>query len=165
MDSIDTRRPGEEGIALIVAVFLILLISALGLGSLQRAGTEDAVAASSRQRISAMYAAEAVLNLVQDQLTAPTNIPNTLPLDAPQIVRNHAGFFVSGRTGTVASSVPQPVLRVGRTTADGSQLNINSANSFSRGVYRVGVVAQDSGGGRAQLQAQFTVPEGSASYR
>ena len=69
------------------------------------------------------------------------------------------------RTGTADSAVPQPIIRVGRTTAGGSQLNVNSANTISYGVYRVGVVATDSAGGRVQIQAQFTVPEGSQSYQ
>ena len=62
-------------------------------------------------------------------------------------------------------TLPQPILRVGRTSTSGSQLNVNAANTISYGVYRVSVVATDSAGGRAQLQSQLTVPEGALGYQ
>ncbi len=103
--------------------------------------------------------------MVVDKLTAKSQFPDTTPLDEPNLLTDDAGFPIAARTGNTQSTVPQPVMRVGRTMAAGSQLNINSANTLSFGVYRAGVVALDSGGGRAQLQAQFIIPEGSMSYK
>ncbi len=159
------ENPAESGIALIVTILLLLLISALGTAALQHAGDELTIGASSRRKLALIYVADSALSLVVDKLTTNAQFPDTTPLDEPSLLTNEAGLPFAARTGSTQTTVPQPVMRVGRTTAPGSQLNINSANTMSFGVYRAGVVALDSGGGRAQLQAQFIVAEGSMSYK
>jgi hypothetical protein len=159
------HRRDESGIALIITVMLLLMISLIGISALRRAGDESAMSISSKRKVKLVHAADAALNIVADQLlSSTTGSPDTTPLDQPALFTEN-GFATAARTGTVDSAVPQPILRVGRTTTGGSQLNVNAANTFSYGVYRVGVVATDSAGGRAQIQAQFTVPEGSSSYK
>ena len=162
--SITDRKPGEAGIALIVTVLLLLLVSALGTAALQNAGNESNVSVNSRRKLTVVYSADSALNLVIGKLTTNSQFPDTTPVDEPSLLTDDGGYPISVRTGDTQTTVPQPVLRVGRTTAPGSQLNINSSNTLSFGVYRAGVVASDSGGGRAQLQAQFIVPEGAAGY-
>ena len=154
----------DAGIALIVTVLLLLMVSALGTAALQHAGNESSVSASSRRKLSVVYAADSALSLVVAKLTAGGQFPDTTPLDEPTLLVDDAGFPISARTGTTQTAIPQAVMRVGTAAAPGSQLNINSSNTISFGVYRAGVVASDSGGGRAQIQAQFIVPEGAASY-
>ena len=163
-----TREPrhGEAGIALIVTVLLLLMISAIGVSALQSAGDEHALGASSRRKLGAVYAADAALSLISDQLlNGATPYPDLTPLDMPNLFTDDAGFAIAARSGTADTAVPQPILRVGRTSTSGSQLNVNAANTISYGVYRVSVVATDSAGGRAQLQSQLTVPEGALGYQ
>lgn len=159
-------RPGEAGIALIVTILLLLMISSIGLAALQHAGDETVVATSSRRKLATVYVADSGLRLIGDQLlNGGGRYPDMTPLDQPSLFTDEAGFPIAARTGSTDTAAALPPLRVGRTVGSGSQLNVNAANTTSYGVYRVGVVATDSSGGQTQLQAQFTVPEGSASYR
>ena len=170
------REESEAGIALIVTILLLLMISAIGLSALQHAGDENVAGSSLRRKLRSTYAADAALNIVSDRLLSTTGpIPDLSPLDTTDLTVwpdalfiDDQGFRIHARTGTADNATPQPILRVGRTRSSGSQLNVGAAGSFSYGVYRVGVVASDPGGGGAgiaALQAQITVPEGSAGYR
>ena len=159
-------RTRQEGVALILTVLMLLLISALGLSALQHAGDENAVAASSRRKLTVVYAADAALNMASDQLlNSATAYPDQTPLNVVNLFQDESGLNISARSGTIDNPVAQPIMRVGTTVASGSQLNVNSSNTTSYGVYRIGIVATDAGGGRAQVQAQITVAEGGGSYQ
>lgn len=156
----------QAGVALIVTILLLLMMSAIGIAALQHAGDEEAVSSSSRRKLTTLYTAEAGLALMADQLLIGGGpIPDLTPLDQPALFNDDAGFPIGARSGTADSALPLPPLRVGRTGSEGSMLNVGAAGANSYGVYRVGVVATDASGGQTQLNAQFTVPEGSAGYR
>lgn len=159
------ERKGEQGIALIITVLLLLMISAIGIAALQHAGDERTVGASSRRKLLTVHAADAAMNVMADRLrTGTPSQPNfTAPMDVPNFMQAPNGLPIAVRSGTTDSGVAMPVLKVGTAAASGGQLNIGSV-SQSYGIYRVGIVATDPGGGRAQLQAQFKVAEGPAGY-
>ena len=185
-----SKLNSEAGVALILTVMLLLLVSALGLSALQHAGNEHTVSASSRKKLSLVYAADAALNVASDQLLnsgaqypvyqidgiecanmgmvwyAQDVDPNT-PWQGSGcgLFNDNSGQPVVVRTGTVDDPTPQIVQRVGRTSGSVQQINVNAAGTISYGIYRVGVVAHEAGGGRAQVQAQITIAEGSAGYR
>ena len=163
--TIRNRHTNDAGVALIVTILLLLMISALGVAALQHAGDEATDGVSSRRKLSMVYAADSGLALVLDKLTGTTQFPDTSPVNEPALLIDAAGFPLGARTGNTQTSVPQAVMRVGRTTSPGSQLNVNSSNTLSFGVYRTGVVATDSGRGSVQLQAQYLIPEGAVSYK
>ncbi len=157
---------GERGIALIITVLLLMMISGIGLAALRHAGDETAMSSSSRRKLSVVYAADAAMNVLAERLLAgdPATSTYLLPVNNASIMTNEAGLPVAVRTGTVDSTVPQPVLRVGAAPGGGSQLNIGSGGTQSYGVYRASIVAADAGGSQSQIQAQFRIAEGSASY-
>lgn len=155
----------ETGVALLIAVIFMLLISAIGLGALQSASGESSAGSRSMRKVRTLFAADSALGLVRERLDmGSSQYPDTTALDSPEFLQND-DLFTAVRTGTSDTAVPQEILLVGRTRRDGDQLNINSGNSFTFGIYRTDVLATDPAGGRAELQAQYRVSEGADTYR
>jgi type II secretory pathway pseudopilin PulG len=159
-------KRAEEGIALLVTVVLLLLLSAIGVTALQRAQDETVGGGSSRRKVSMLLAADSALHVVEAQLaSAQTQFPDVSPLDDAQFINDNIGLPLAVRTGSIDSSTSVPIQKVGTTYQEGGQINVNSPNTFSYGVYRTGVVVTDPGGGNVQLQAQYSVLEGASSYK
>ncbi len=162
----DSRRPDEAGIALLITVILLLMLSAIGLSALQSAQGEANAGGRSARKLRTFFAADSALSLVQEQLDiSNTRYPDLTAVNDNQFIQSSAGLFTGVRTGTGDNAVPQQISFVGRARRDGDQLNINAGNTFSFGIYRTDVVATDPVGGRAELQAQYRVSEGSDTYR
>lgn len=159
--------PGDEhGIALLIAVVLLLMVSALGLTALQSAQDEATGSAHGRRKVMTLYAADSGLKLVEDQLASATAMyPNRNPIAQSSVMQDQWGGTTAIRTGEAKSPVAQAIQRVSKGNVEGMQLNVNSAGSFSYGIYRTGMVATDSTGGVVELQAQYSVNEGSDSYK
>jgi Tfp pilus assembly protein PilX len=156
----------ERGMALLIAVILLLMISAIGLTALQSAQDEASGAGRSRRKTMTLYAADAGLKLVEDRLNVTTSqYPNTAVLEQSSFMTDQWGSSTAIRTGNSENPVAQPVLRLGRARSSGFALNVNAANSIAYGIYRTGLVATDTGGGVVELQAQYSVSEGAGSYR
>jgi hypothetical protein len=88
------RSSGERGIALLIAIFVLLLISVVAIALLVSSGTETALGANYRSSSTAYYAALAGLEEVRGRLL-PNNtnsissiIPSTFPLGQPIYVTN-----------------------------------------------------------------------------
>ena len=155
----------ESGIALLVAVILMLMVSAIALSALDRARQESTGAASDRRKIATLLAADGALAVVQNRLLTGTSpFPDTSPLQDLGFLIADTGLATSMRTGEIGTSAALPILKVGGMVRAGGQLNIGGAGTFSYGVYRTGIVAQDPTGGSVQLNAQFSVLEGGAGY-
>ncbi len=164
--TLDVARRDEAGIALLIAVILILLLSAVGLAALQSAQGEMSAGGRTVRKLATFFAADGALNLVQDQLDlGNSQYPDTSALVDTQFMQNRAGLYTQVRTGTGDNDIPQEIRLVGRARREGDQLNVNAGNTFSFGIYRTDVVAMDPVGGRAELQAQFRVSEGADTYR
>ena len=160
------RGRGEAGIALLITVILLLLLSAIGLAALQSAHGEASAGGRSARKLRTFFAADGALSLVSGQLDqGNAQYPDTTALDETQFVQGRAGLYTRVRTGTSDNAVPQEIRLVGRTRREGDQLNVNAGNTFSFGIYRADVVATDPVGGRAELQAQYRVSEGADTYR
>ena len=142
------------------------MISALGIAALQHAGDESAHGASSRRKLKAVFAADAALSVVEDRLMndSPLSASYTAPMDEPTFLTNDWGMPIAVRSGTFDSTVPAALMRVGSARAKNAQLNVGSQAATQFAIYRTAVVASDPGGGRAQVQAQFKVPEGGTNY-
>lgn len=155
----------EAGLALLIAVAFLLMLSAIGLGALQSATGESSAGGRSARKLRTFFAAEAGLGMVLDRLGSSTSqYPDDNPFDIPQFMPGAGGGFTEVRTGTADNDVPYKIPRVGFHKADGA-LNVNSPNSYTFGIYRADVVATDPAGGRVELQAQISVSEGSEGYK
>ncbi len=155
----------ESGIALLVAVVLMLMVSAIALSALNRARQETVGSSADRRKIATLLAADSALSVVQNRLLTDTSpSPDTSPIEDLNFILADNGLATSMRTGEIGTSAALPILKVGSTVREGGQMNIGGAATFSYGVYRTGVVASDPAGGSVQLNAQFIVLEGGAGY-
>lgn len=155
----------ESGIALLIAVILMLMVSAVALSALDRARQENLGSTAGRRKVATLIAADAGLRLVEDQLlNGGSATPNTAPLQNLSFITASNGLATTFRTGEINSSTALPIMKVGGTVREGGQLNVGGSGTFSYGVYRSGVVAADPGGASVQLNAQWSVLEGGAGY-
>jgi len=117
MDTRDFRRPlserlhGEQGVALIIALLSTLLLTALGMALTLTTTTEHKISTNYRDGVEAMYAADAAIERVmQDVLTIP---------DWNNIINGSAtSSFVDGVPGT-------------RTFPDGSVVDLLQATAVA----------------------------------
>ena len=152
----------ETGVALLIAVILLLLISAIGIAALQHAKEESSGSGRSRHHTRNLHAAEGILQLVVQQLTEVNPANRQLPVDFANFIQDPvSGFWTSGKTGVDEAVAAQPVRTCGTSIRDGDALN-----DFPRTIYCVDVVASD-GGGRVGLSAQYAVLDtsGGGGYR
>ena len=166
-------RRGEQGVALLITVVLLLMVSAIGLSALNKAGDERFQQRSSTRKTATLAAAEAGVSLVRDQLDQAAGMnmavlnplaPGTLqdparPIDQQQLFQDEYGLWTGVRTGTVDSAVAQPIEKKRSRPKEGDMLNIGAQGRRDWRIYRASVVATDPGQGNAQVQAQFRVLE------
>jgi hypothetical protein len=164
MTGLKTRLVAEEsGIALIVTVLLLLLVSALGISALNRAGDEKIVASASRRQLANLAAAEAGLAIIAADLqsqAADGAVPAAMKLDRPTLFLDpYTRMPTSVRSGGISDKLPVEVTWLGRGgTDDGFELREGGAQaSGKRLVYRVDVTSTDPTQGHSQVQAQFSV--------
>ncbi len=148
----------ERGVALLLTILLLLIVSAIGVSSLNRAGDELQVASASRRQLRNVAAAEAALKLVGQQLFDAQ--AGTTAANSPIMVNNFApemGLNTVVRTGTIGDDgTAKPIEFIGTAGGESGDLRIGYQPSKRR-IYRVNVVATDPSGGNVQLQAQFSV--------
>ncbi len=163
----------ERGMALLIAVIVLLLMSALGLAALQHAGDEASGSGSSRRKDATLYAAESGLTMLQVKLLnsywgSATMAPVTL--DEDTLVADGHGNPIQVRSGApangtipVAQLVPDPTAaQTGKTEhPNGYMLNIGNQGAQSFKPVRADVTALDVAQGMVHLQSQFRVHEGS----
>lgn len=166
----------ERGIALLIAVIVLLLMSALGLAALQHAGDEASGSGTSRRKDATLYAAESGLTMLRMKLltkywNSATMDPVTLD-DTELPIEDGHGNGIQVRSGApMAGTLPNPAQSVGPSTdgvpehANGFEIRIGSQPSqFFRPV-RADVTALDIANGMVHLQAQYRVQEpGGSSY-
>ena len=152
----------ERGVALLIAVIMLLLISAIGIAALQHAREESTGGGRSRHHTRNLHAADGVLSLVVQQLAAENPQNRQLPVDFANFIQDPtSGVWTRGRTGTPDNPAAQPIRHCGNATRSGDALG-----QFPRNIYCVNVLASDTGG-RVGLQAQYAVldPSGGGNYR
>ncbi len=163
-ETVRSTLPREEGLALLVTVFVLLVMSALGITALERARDEGTLSGRSRSKTAATAIAESgVAFLLRNQIPAARAAgltPGDVVMDQAQFMTDQQGYATDVRTGTADSAIAAAPERVGTGRLSGSSLNLNQVGSFMYGIYRTAVVATDQGGGNAQIQVQFIAMDG-----
>lgn len=147
----------ESGIALLLTILMLLLVSAVGVSALNRAGDENTVATASRRQVTNMAAAEGALKMAEAQLLAAqagTPTPTT-SINFPNFIQENNGRATSVRSGTVGNSAAVPIEPIGTRPVQGGDARYGKA--MVRLIYRVSVVATGPRGGNVQLEAQYAV--------
>lgn len=163
----------ESGVALLIAVILLLLMSALGLAALQHSGDESAGSGRSRRKDATVYAAEAgqakAAQLLSDSRDALGGGADWT-IDEPAMVTDAFGNPIAVRLGVpgpsglpsspvmISALAPSQGLK-GAKQDDGMLLNKGGYGtaSYPRKPFRVEITAQDIGNGLVHLQAQYGV--------
>jgi hypothetical protein len=160
----------ESGIALIVAVILLLLMSALGLNALRHSGSEASESSRARRKDSTFYGAEAGLHLAQIRLLdgwGGTGLPSVM-INEAAITTDAFGNDISARTSagdfTNQSAVLIEASAPKGDRQNGFKQNIGSSDAQHFVPCRVGIVAQDTSQGMVFLQAQYKVHLQSGGY-
>src|ERR1700730_1504618 len=80
-----TRRHGELGVALLLALFALVVVTSIGLGMMFLTDTETSVNSNFRDEQTAFYAAKAGLEEARDRMrtTATDSISANLPTALP----------------------------------------------------------------------------------
>ena len=161
----------ERGMALLIAVIVLLLMSALGLAALQHSGDEASGSGSSRRKDATLYAAESGLTLMQVKLlNSYWSSPNMTPIsvDEPNMVEDPHGYGIAVRSGAPQNgTLPAVAQLIGSTqsanseNANGYMLNIGNQGSQLFKPVRADITALDVGNGMVHLQSQFRIHEGS----
>jgi len=95
------KRRNDNGVALLISIFVLLLISVVAIAMIVASGTESSLAGNYRSSTSVYYAALAGLEEGRGRLlgknagsfknTAPTLIPTPLPIGKPVYIINPVG--------------------------------------------------------------------------
>ncbi len=163
------RHPSEEGIALLIALLFLLVISALGVNALSRAQEENSSGASSRHRVVNLMAADAGIKLALNQLNSSSGFTlDTQPINIASLQGSSVIGATKIRSGVLGDPTLLPIEFI-QYVADakaGSQLNQGSGNGGGGqiAIYRVNIVADSTAGGSVRVQAQLAVEAPSVGY-
>jgi Tfp pilus assembly protein PilX len=160
--------------ALLIAVIVLLLMSALGLAALQHSGDEASGSGRARRKDATLYAAESGLAMVKAQVRDALRVTGpdfTVVFDSPSIVEDTFGSPIHVRSGIPsggtlpATSGAIRINKEGKENAEGHMLNIGaSSGSSGFNPLRVDITAMDAGNGLVHLISQYRVYEGSKGY-
>ncbi len=159
MHSLQLSNPAaEDGMAVLIAVILLLLISALAITTLQHSSQEAQGAGRARHQLRHLHAADGLLEVVAQQLIADEPFINQEAIDYDQFIQDpYSQVWTSVRTGTLDAPAGEDIQQNGGgQPRDGYSLD-GPIRFFS---YTVNVTASDENsatGGRLGLQAQYSV--------
>ncbi len=88
MIRLHTKLKDEKGIALLISVILMLLISAIGIAALQHAREESSGSGRSRHHTKNLHAADGMLQLVVQQLAAENPASREAPVDFANFIQD-----------------------------------------------------------------------------
>lgn len=164
----DRRR--ESGIALMVAILMLVTVSALAVSTMQTAASDGTVAGFQNQQTAAFFAAEAgiaearrVVRDMGERSQLPT-YPADFPDDTAPAAVGSAVNVVSVAYGTTAPpsyfadpNVAKPIEYVGEGKAcvEGCNMTLGGAK-FNYTKWRINVVGQSPSGDQKRLEVVAT---------
>jgi Tfp pilus assembly protein PilX len=86
------NRRSERGIALFVAIFTVLLITAIGAGMIMLTMTDTSISGNFRDEQKAFFASKAGMEEVRDRFRSTAN--NSLATNLPTVIPGNANAFV-----------------------------------------------------------------------
>jgi hypothetical protein len=110
------RESGQDGIALVIALIMLLVLSLIGISSVDTSIFETKISGNERAGSAAFYSAEGGIDVGVDRLPVTTAYSGTIGSDEKY------------RSGGMTSSTPQPLKNLGVTTRPGYE----STWSFTR---------------------------------
>ena len=140
------RFGDEQGMAMIVSVLVLLVLTAIGIAAIEHSGSEYMAGGRARHISRVFHGADAGLQVIAAKLAAA--VPDTTPTT---VTLSDGTTAQSGDRNAVA---PQPLGLVGYgPPPDGYGLNVGSG--FSTELYRAITTANSTGGGMVELESQL----------
>jgi type II secretory pathway pseudopilin PulG len=159
----------EEGIAILISVVIVLLLSAIAITAMQHSQQDAIGGGRARHQTRHLHAAEGALDVIVQQLSTE-GADKEAAVVFPQFIQDPE----TGRWTTIMTALPdtgaqQDIANHGLKTKSGDSL----AGPIRFYSYSVNVLASDmdplmqQAGGRVGLQAQFAVLDttGGGNYR
>jgi type IV pilus assembly protein PilX len=149
---------GEQGLALIMAVLLLLLVTGIGISAIHHSGEDSMLTGSFRRRVVTFYAADAGIQFATNQVrqNPPLTTPFTQTLTDGTVLRSGPRTAGSAEPLTSLGYGPPP---------DGTCINVG-ASCYRSDLYRAIVAAFAPSQATAELEAQFSVVQvGLGGYR
>src|SRR5437867_7045014 len=97
-----STRGRERGVALIVTLFALLLLTVIGMGMLVSAGTEGTIHANYRDKQTAQFGAMAGLQEGRDRIQ-PATLNITPPNDLPSLTNGQVIYIINPKNGEIVA--------------------------------------------------------------
>jgi len=97
------ERSGERGVALLIAIFALLLVSVVAIALIVSTGTDSALAGNYRSSANAYYAALAGIEEARGRLHLLPTDPNYLPLPSSPLPLTQVVYIVNPAGGEVVA--------------------------------------------------------------
>ncbi|MFQ5698115.1 MAG: hypothetical protein ACE5IL_07505 [Myxococcota bacterium] len=142
-------RKQEAGFAMLVAVLLVLLTSAIAISAIEHSGSESAISGRFRRSAVTFYAADAGIQVAVNRVNQ--NPPNM------------SGFTLTTADGTTFRTGPktaagaQPLALLGTGPPPDGYCIGTGASCFRTDLYRTQVAAFAIDGAATELESQFSV--------
>jgi hypothetical protein len=137
---------GEQGIAMILTILLLLLISGIGIAAVEHSGSESIMSGSARRWTRTFFAADAGIQMALSQIAQT-------PPDL-----NQFNFQLENGATNVWSGTPggglQPIESVGvGAPPDGYSINVGSG--YQSRLYKANATARGPAQATVELEAKF----------
>ena len=149
MEPIRTRPGNEPGVAMILTILLLLLITGIGIAAVEHAGNESILSGSSRRWTRTFFAADAGIQMALSQIAQS-------PPDLTQFTFQLENGAMDVRSGSRSDIGPQPIESVGvGAPPDGYSINVGSG--FQSRLYKANATAEVTSAQTAtvELEAKF----------
>jgi hypothetical protein len=144
------RRPRQEGIALLIAVLMLLMVSAIGVAAIDHAGEQNAVAGHARRTTITFYAADAGVEYGKERVF---HKPPILEAFDVTLDDGQTGFRSGTRTDTSAQDVEPPDAG---PPPDGFSINVGGSGGFVNQNTTLNVTATGPGNATVELEARVS---------
>jgi hypothetical protein len=139
-------RKREQGIALVTAVLLLLLVAATAISAIDFSGRELQAGGRARASMRTLYAADAGVQYALQRVQPPTDLTSFT-------INVNSELTVESRERSQGS--PQPIGEAGvGEPPDGYAINVGSG--FVSEVYDINVTATGANGATSELEAKLS---------
>lgn len=141
-----TERGQEQGLALLLTVMVLIMITAMALASIYHAGEESTGGRRAKAAMDALYGADAGIELSRNRVAVG---------DLSAINMTFNGIQVQSRARSETSA--QPIVLVGTTGLAGdNMINVGSAIGLTNEIYRVRMTATSFAGSVAEIHSNIS---------
>ena len=165
----DTYVRSEDGIAVLMAVIVLMLVSAVMITSLTHSQQEALGGGRARHQTRNLHAADGLLDVIVSQISAEGGDREAAVVHPNFIQDSQSGRWLSVMTALPDTGAQEDIVNNGLKTREGDSL----AGPVRYISYTVSVMASDmdpllqQAGGRVGIQAQYAVLDstGGGNYR